>query len=67
MNESFLLRDYFRKVELAAELEKSTRTLDRWEELRIGPPRTVIGKDIFYRRDSVEAWLRSCEQRRRAR
>jgi hypothetical protein len=62
-----LLKDYLLKVELAAQLKRSTRTLDRWDELRQGPPRTLLGREIYYRRDSVEAWLRSREQRRRAR
>ncbi len=46
---------------LAKNLGVSTRTLDRWHSLRIGPPRTVIGKTILYRREAVSEWLRSRE------
>src|SRR5512133_451586 len=39
----------------------SKRTLRRWAELRVGPPRIAIGKQILYRRDAVHEWLRSLE------
>jgi len=62
-----LLDGYLRKAQLAQELGQSPRTLDRWETLRIGPPRVVIGRTILYRRDSVLEWLKSREQHRRPR
>ncbi len=61
---SGLLDDYSEKSELARELKKSSRTLDRWEALRIGPPRVVIGRTVLYNRNSVREWLESREQRR---
>ena len=59
-----LLGDFMTKDQLAAELKNSPRTLDRWEVHRIGPPRIVIGRTIWYRRDSVLEWLKSLEQRK---
>ena len=50
--------------QLAQQLGVTTRTLSRWEVQRIGPPRVVIGRQIFYRIVSVDAWLLSREQRR---
>jgi predicted DNA-binding transcriptional regulator AlpA len=57
-----VLEGYLTKPELAAQLRKSPRTLDRLERLRIGPPRTKIGRLILYRRESVQAWLADQEQ-----
>jgi hypothetical protein len=53
--------EYIIREDLAKGLKKSVRTLDRWHALRIGPPRTVIGKTILYRREAVSSWLRSRE------
>jgi predicted DNA-binding transcriptional regulator AlpA len=51
-------------AQLASQLGVTTRTLQRWEVERTGPPRVVIGKQVFYRTVSVLAWVESCEQRR---
>ena len=56
-----LSEGYFTTPELAAELGRSTRTLDRWALTGDGPPRTRIGRKTLYRRDAVIAWLRSRE------
>jgi predicted DNA-binding transcriptional regulator AlpA len=56
-------RDLLNKLELANELGISTRTVDRWNSLRIGPPRVRIGKSIFYRRASVLQWLARHEEK----
>ena len=40
----------------------SSRTLDRWHLLRIGPPRVALGHHkVRYRLSSIEAWVRSRE------
>jgi hypothetical protein len=57
-----LLADYFSPKELAAELGIHQRTLARWYSLRIGPPRTTVGRKPLYRRSAVEQWLRNREQ-----
>lgn len=49
--------------QLAAELGICKRTLDRWREKRRGPPRVVVGRKIFFRREAVEAWLRANEEK----
>jgi hypothetical protein len=56
------LEDYITEAELASSLERSTRTLVRWHELRIGPPRIVVGRKILYRKSSVMAWLEAREK-----
>jgi hypothetical protein len=56
-----ILEDFLTRDELASELQRSPRTLDRWEVLGIGPPRTSVGRKILYRRISVQRWLVSQE------
>ncbi len=56
-----VLGDYLSEQELASQLDVSLRTVRRWHSLREGPPRTTIGKAIYYRRDAVSDWLRSNE------
>ena len=56
-----ILTEFFTKQELASELDCEVRTLDRWDTLGIGPPRTKIGRKILYRRSSVHKWLLSQE------
>ena len=60
-----ILSEFLTKEELAEELGRNVRTLDRWDTLRIGPPRTVIGRKVLYRRASVQKWL--CAQERHGR
>ena len=52
-----ILSEFLTKEELAAELRRNPRTLDRWQALGIGPPRTHVGRKVFYRKASVERWL----------
>ncbi len=56
-NGAGLLDDYLSPDHLAEELGKSVRTIARWDRLRIGPPKTLVGKRPFYRRDAVRQWL----------
>jgi len=48
----------------AAGLKMHPRTLRKMDERGDGPPKTVIGRKVYYRRESVRAWLASQEQRR---
>ena len=57
-----LLADYLTPDQLAEELDKSPRTIARWDSLRIGPPKTMVGKRPLYRRDAVREWLLRREQ-----
>jgi hypothetical protein len=52
-----ILSGFLTKQELAAELGRNARTLDRWAVLGIGPPRTRIGRKILYRRTSIQKWI----------
>ncbi len=52
-----LLEGFDTEAECARGINKSPRTLQRWRRLKIGPPVTLIGKTILYRRDGVREWL----------
>jgi hypothetical protein len=56
-----ILSEFLTKEELAAELRRNPRTLDRWDALGIGPPRTCFGRTVLYRRLSVQKWLAAQE------
>lgn len=57
-----LLADWISRDQLAGELGIASDTLARWESRHEGPPCTRIGRKVFYRRGSVEAWIRAQEQ-----
>jgi Helix-turn-helix domain len=61
MSDGGVLADYFTEGELAKQLRKDVRTLQRWRVQRKGPPPTLIGRDIYYRKSAVRDWLLSCE------
>ena len=42
-----ILSEFLTKEELAAELRRNPRTLDRWDVLGVGPPRTHVGRRCF--------------------
>jgi hypothetical protein len=58
-----LLLEFLTKEQLATELGRNPRTLDRWAVLGNGPPRTRIGRKVLYRRASVEKWIAAQEHR----
>jgi excisionase family DNA binding protein len=60
-----VLDGYLTPAQLAQQLGVTTRTLLRWEVQRIGPVRTVYGRQVRYRVSSVATWLESREQRRK--
>jgi hypothetical protein len=54
----FLLKgEYLNKAEAAAGLGVSPATLDRWNRIRIGPVRTKIGNQVYYRVVELKAWM----------
>ena len=59
---SELLKDYMPRPELAAEIGFCEKTLIRWEMDGKGPPVTRIGRQVLYRKSSVEKWLRDQER-----
>jgi predicted DNA-binding transcriptional regulator AlpA len=62
--QSCILADYFTKQQLAAELGRTVRTLDRWLLRGDGPPKTPHGRDVLFRKEAVREWMRSREQKR---
>ena len=58
-----ILKGYMREKALAAQLDKSGRTLERWRRERIGPPVTMIGGTPWYRIKSTIRWLVAQEQK----
>jgi hypothetical protein len=52
-----ILSDFLTREQLAGEFQRNARTLDRWEVLGMGPPRTRVGRRVLYRRASVQKWL----------
>ena|ERR1035437_11167923 len=56
-----VLEGFLRREELAKQFSLNVRTLDRWEALRIGPPRVCVGRTILYNIQSVREWLDSLE------
>lgn len=57
-----LLDDHVELHAFCDQLGISTRTADRWDILRTGPPRTRLGKKIYYKKTSVLEWLKRREQ-----
>jgi hypothetical protein len=56
-----ILSEYLTKAELAAELHRSVRSVDRWALTGGGPPCIRIGRRSLYRRAAVVEWLRALE------
>lgn len=56
MNEG-VLSGYLTVKQTAKQLNICTRTLVRWDSLRIGPPVTMVGRRKYYRITSVQDWL----------
>jgi hypothetical protein len=52
-----ILAEFLTLEALASELQRNKRTLDRWNALGNGPPRTRVGRRVLYRRTSVQKWL----------
>jgi predicted DNA-binding transcriptional regulator AlpA len=59
---SSILAGYVTPKDLARALGVSERTVARWHRFREGPPRVEFGRKVFYRLESVNAWIASCER-----
>ncbi len=59
--ENSILSEYMTKAELAAQLQRSIRSVDRWSLTGDGPPFVRIGRKTLYRRAAVVEWLRGLE------
>ena len=58
-----ILAEYFPRDHVVKAFGKCLRTWLRMEENGDGPPRTVIGKKVFYRRTKFKEWLLRHEER----
>jgi len=56
-----ILSEYLTKAELATQLHRSIRSVDRWALTGDGPPCVRIGRKTLYRRAAVVEWLRGLE------
>jgi hypothetical protein len=56
------IQDLLPEAEYAAQRGVSVRTVQRERAQRIGPPFIKLGRQIFYRRQAIEAWLLAQEQ-----
>jgi hypothetical protein len=56
-------RSYANQSGLAKLLGVTERTLCRWEDRRIGPPRIKIGKLVLFDLEKLPTWLESHESR----
>ena len=59
--DGIVANEFLTEEDLAKEVKRSVRTIRRWNSLKLGPPRVVIGNLILFRRESVLEWLRSRE------
>ena len=57
-----VLDEYFTEAELATQLKRDVRSLRRWDQMRVGPPRTLLGRTVLYRKESVRDWLLTLEK-----
>lgn len=57
-----ILDGYISEADLARQLNRSVRTLQRLAARRLGPPRTIVGRLIFYNIEHVREWLSQQEQ-----
>jgi len=60
-----VLDGYITEAELARQLNCSVRTVQRLAEKGEGPPRTRIGRHIYYHYEHVREWLLEQEHRRK--
>jgi hypothetical protein len=65
--QAFFMSEFMDEDALANRLGVTSRTLRRWHVMRVGPPRTTIGRKILYRVDSVMTWLVAREEKPLAR
>jgi hypothetical protein len=56
-----VLDSYLTEADLAKEIGRSPRTLARWRAIGEGPRYVRLGRQVFYRKTSVAAWLAGLE------
>lgn len=58
-----LLDGYLTRRQLANEIDRTEKTVQRWEKLPDGLPFTMLGSRKIYKKTSVLAWIESRERR----
>jgi predicted DNA-binding transcriptional regulator AlpA len=58
-----VLEGFISEPDLARQLHRSVRTLQRLAATRSGPPRIKIGRSVYYKIESVRAWLAQLEKK----
>ena len=58
-----LIGDYLTAEQVANQLGITRRTFDAMCARREGPPRTRIGRRVYYRKEALADWLRKQEHR----
>ena len=58
-----VLEGFISESDLARQLHRSVRTLQRLAATRSGPPRIKIGRSVYYKIDSVRTWLAQQERK----
>jgi hypothetical protein len=53
--------EYARRNEAAAYLRVCKKTLERWQAVGTGPAITKIGRTVYYRWETLRAWVVSRE------
>jgi len=53
--------EYAGRTEAAEYLRVSKKTLERWQAAGTGPVVTKIGRTVYYRWETLRAWVVSCE------
>ena len=56
-----ILEGMLTREQVSKALGLAVDTLGRWATQRKGPPVTKIGPKVYYRRESLEAWVRAQE------
>ena len=54
--------NFLTSLDVAILLQVNTRTLNHWARIRKGPPRIKVGRNVFYRRDTLQRWLLGMEE-----
>lgn len=67
MPEPNILSGFLTIEELAAELDKSVRTVERWVAQPDGLPYTQLGNRRLFRPEAVREWIIAREQQRNPR
>jgi len=57
-----LLAPFLSPFDLCKQLHVDARTLQRWDAEGTGPPKTKVSARVWYRKSSVEQWLRDREE-----